>query len=227
MKRSGSALRAAIVLGMAAVCLGSAAGRFDQRLPLDRQPIHVLNRLTFGPRPADVEQVRRIGIDKWIDQQLHPEQIVENPVLEAKLKPLDTLQMAQWQIMEKYPVVNPAFAVRFPGIGDLPQQQTMRLLNGSVEERKNTLAALDADTRRRVLASGAPQMLEGLPAEIQEEATQARKTEQEERQKEFRRLMPPLSELLQPEQMRLARQGTKEEKLALINSFDSTKRQQV
>jgi len=227
MKRSGHALRAAIVLGLAAACLGTAAGRFDQKLPLDRQPIHVLNRLTFGPRPADVEQVRRIGIDKWIDQQLHPEQIAENPVLDAKLSPLDTLQLPQWQIMEKYPLFNAGMMVRPPAFSTLPQQQMMRLMNGSAEERRNTLAALDPDIRRSVLASGPPQMLEGMPAEIQEEANQARKAEQEERQKEFRRLMPPLNELLQPEQMRLARQGTKEEKMALLDSFDSEKRRQV
>jgi len=36
---------------------------------------HVLNRLTFGARPGDVERVQAIGLDKWIDQQLHPSAI--------------------------------------------------------------------------------------------------------------------------------------------------------
>ena len=36
---------------------------------------HVLNRLTFGPRPGDVERVVRMGIDRWIDEQLRPESI--------------------------------------------------------------------------------------------------------------------------------------------------------
>jgi uncharacterized protein (DUF1800 family) len=41
----------------------------------DEQIQQVLNRLTFGPRPGDVEKVRSMGIDAWIDQQLHPERI--------------------------------------------------------------------------------------------------------------------------------------------------------
>ena len=36
---------------------------------------HVLNRLTFGPRPGDVEKVRAMGLASWINQQLHPERI--------------------------------------------------------------------------------------------------------------------------------------------------------
>ena len=46
-----------------------AAAQMDQR----KQAVHVLNRLTFGPRLGEVDQVMAIGVDKWIDQQLHPE----------------------------------------------------------------------------------------------------------------------------------------------------------
>jgi uncharacterized protein (DUF1800 family) len=35
----------------------------------------VLNRLAFGPRPGEAEQVRAMGVDRWIEQQLHPEKI--------------------------------------------------------------------------------------------------------------------------------------------------------
>ena len=40
-----------------------------------KRALQALNRLTFGPRPGDVERVMAIGVDKWIDQQLHPEKI--------------------------------------------------------------------------------------------------------------------------------------------------------
>jgi uncharacterized protein (DUF1800 family) len=48
----------------------------DQRelLP-DEQVQQVLNRLAFGARPGDAAAVRAMGVDKWIDQQLHPERI--------------------------------------------------------------------------------------------------------------------------------------------------------
>jgi len=44
-------------------------------LTADQQVLQVLNRLTFGPRPGDVQAVRAMGIDAWIDRQLHPDNI--------------------------------------------------------------------------------------------------------------------------------------------------------
>ncbi|MGI8401201.1 MAG: DUF1800 domain-containing protein [Gemmatimonadaceae bacterium] len=46
-----------------------------RELPADQQIIQALSRLTFGPRPGDMLKVRAIGLDKWIDQQLHPDKI--------------------------------------------------------------------------------------------------------------------------------------------------------
>src|SRR3989442_12383142 len=103
MKRFGRSLGLAALLVTALGFPGLAAGRGDQKLSVDKQIIHVLNRLTFGPRPGDVEKVRRVGVDKWIDLQLHPDRIPENPILEARLRPLDTLQLHACQILEKYP----------------------------------------------------------------------------------------------------------------------------
>src|SRR5262245_2954540 len=229
MKRLVYGLSVAALLAVAVAFL-NAAGRFDQKLPPDKQIIHVLNRLTFGPRAVDVEQVRRLGVDKWIDQQLHPERIAENPVLDAKLKPLETLQLATWQMLEKYPVAGPNAFIRPPSLmamQTLPPQQMTRLMNGSVEERKATLASLDPETRRLILTAGPSQMLDGLPEELREESAKLRKGEQEEIHKEMRRRNPPLQELLNADQIRTARMGTREEKLALINSFDGEKRQQI
>jgi uncharacterized protein (DUF1800 family) len=68
-----------------------------------QKALHALNRLTFGPRPGDLEQVKKIGVQQWIDQQLHPESIPENPVLLEKLEPLDTLGLSTKAMLEKYP----------------------------------------------------------------------------------------------------------------------------
>ncbi|HKC79990.1 MAG TPA: DUF1800 domain-containing protein [Gemmatimonadaceae bacterium] len=55
--------------------------RSDVReLPADQQIIQALNRLTFGTRPGDAIKVRAIGLDKWIDQQLHPEGIDDSAI---------------------------------------------------------------------------------------------------------------------------------------------------
>jgi uncharacterized protein (DUF1800 family) len=69
----------------------------------DQKALHALNRLTFGPMPGDLEQVKQMGVHQWIEQQLQPESIPENPVLLAKLAPLDTLQMGTAAMLQKYP----------------------------------------------------------------------------------------------------------------------------
>lgn len=43
--------------------------------------IHVLNRLTFGARPADIGRIRQLGISEWIEWQLQPEAI-DDPISE-------------------------------------------------------------------------------------------------------------------------------------------------
>src|SRR4051812_40015678 len=44
---------------------------------------HVLSRLTFGARTGDAERVAAMGVDKWIDQQLHPEMIADSVLVRA------------------------------------------------------------------------------------------------------------------------------------------------
>ncbi len=76
---------------------------FHAKLDKNKQILHALDRLTFGPRPGDVEAVRRMGLKKWIDQQLHPERIRENPYLEARLEPLESLRMTPLEAVQHYP----------------------------------------------------------------------------------------------------------------------------
>src|SRR5712692_2737608 len=66
---------------------------FRHKLSKDNQILHALDRLTFGPRKGDVESVRKMGLKKWIELQLHPERIPENPELAKKLEPLESLRM--------------------------------------------------------------------------------------------------------------------------------------
>src|SRR5215471_2483244 len=75
---------------------------FDVKLKPDKQVTHVLSRLTFGARPGDAAEVQRLGVERWIDLQLHPERIPENPVLEARVEPLASLKLQTFEINEKY-----------------------------------------------------------------------------------------------------------------------------
>jgi uncharacterized protein (DUF1800 family) len=72
------------------------------RLNDEQKILHVLNRLGFGARPGDVERVRAMGLDAYIEQQLHPERI-NDAVADAKIKNLATLNMTTAELYEKYP----------------------------------------------------------------------------------------------------------------------------
>ncbi len=82
----------------------ASPARLDHReLAADQQVIHVLNRLAFGARPGDVQKIRALGVDKWIDQQLHPEQI-DDQSIEAFLNHYDILREDQGQLLQEYAV---------------------------------------------------------------------------------------------------------------------------
>jgi uncharacterized protein (DUF1800 family) len=72
------------------------------QIPEDKQIVHALNRFTFGVRPGDVERVRAMGLDKWFDEQLHPDKINDN-ALEARIAPFRTLKMSTREMVENFP----------------------------------------------------------------------------------------------------------------------------
>jgi uncharacterized protein (DUF1800 family) len=76
---------------------------FQKKLNNDQQILQALDRLTFGPRPGDVAQVKKMGVKKWVDLQLHPERIPENAALEAQLRPLESLRMTPLEAVQHYP----------------------------------------------------------------------------------------------------------------------------
>src|SRR5918997_1307846 len=68
----------------------------------EQRIIHVLNRLGFGARPGDVERVKALGLENYINQQLNPEKIADT-VAENKVKDLNVLNMTTAELYEKYP----------------------------------------------------------------------------------------------------------------------------
>jgi uncharacterized protein (DUF1800 family) len=67
-----------------------------------QRAVHALDRLTFGPRPGDVQAVTAMGVDKWIDLQLHPEKI-DNSAMQARLAPYRTLYMSSRDVVLAFP----------------------------------------------------------------------------------------------------------------------------
>jgi len=67
-----------------------------------KRAVHALNRLTFGPRPGDVQRVMAIGVDAWIDEQLHPSRI-NDEALESRLAPFRALRLSPREVAEDFP----------------------------------------------------------------------------------------------------------------------------
>jgi len=96
-----------------------------RELPADQQIIQALNRLTFGAKPGDILKVRAIGLDKWIDQQLQPEKINDDP-MNAFVRNYSALDENQSDLLKQY----------------AEQQQQRREVK---RERADTTQAMTAD----------------------------------------------------------------------------------
>ncbi|SDC33665.1 Uncharacterized conserved protein, DUF1800 family [Massilia sp. PDC64] len=90
--------RASLAL-LAAVLMATGAASAANS---DTQALHVLNRLAYGPRPGDVERVATMGVQRWIDQQLHPETIPLPAELNARLAQLDTVNRSAGESVAEY-----------------------------------------------------------------------------------------------------------------------------
>ena len=124
-----------------------------RELSADEQVNHVLNRLTFGARPGDVEAVRAMGVDRWIDLQLHPERINDAKsdqyfaALESYNEPSQTLQ-------QKYPPPNQLLQ-RLGAKGDrskLTPAETAELRDATAGVRKVTIEAQSGRIDRALLS---------------------------------------------------------------------------
>ena len=75
------------------------------QLTSEQKAFHALNRLAYGPRPGETEALAASGdsgIEKWINEQLHPEEI-SNAGVEAQLKAFSSLSMSIAEIHEAFP----------------------------------------------------------------------------------------------------------------------------
>src|SRR3989442_14523393 len=94
---------AAIFINVFAINTGAESSKAAaNKLKEDQKILHVLSRLGFGARPGDVERVKAMGLEKYIEFQLRPEKI-DDSATEAKLQNLETLRMSSAELYEKYP----------------------------------------------------------------------------------------------------------------------------
>ena len=134
----------------------SAQTRLDHReLAADQQVIHALNRLTFGPRPGDVQRVRATGLDTWVDQQLHPERI-DNSSLDKFLAHYSILKQDQNVLLREYTEVQRErrLARREAGdSADKPSRQDNMAMQQSAFSRRRVVGELQSSRVARAVAS--------------------------------------------------------------------------
>ena len=118
---------------------------FSQLLSTPEQLNHTLDRLTFGARPGDLARLQQTGLKEWLDQELHPERVPENPLLDERLAHLASLRMSIHETFTRYPP--PAFARgRGAELGSiLTPEQMQALKNGTAEEKREVLASVPED----------------------------------------------------------------------------------
>ncbi|WP_213803576.1 DUF1800 domain-containing protein [Granulicella sp. dw_53] len=68
----------------------------------EQRVLHALNRLTFGPRPGELEAAQTMGLEKWFERQLNPASI-DDSALDRRLDQFPAMRMQQADLMDRYP----------------------------------------------------------------------------------------------------------------------------
>jgi len=128
------------------------------KLTEEQRALHALNRLTFGPRPGDLRKVMAMGVDDWVEQQLHPDEI-GNGAMDAKLNQFRTLRMQIVDLVQTFPTNNLIRAVA-DGKTPMPTDPTKRAIYEvqvsilEEQQRQTQLAkegkAPDADAKAKI-----------------------------------------------------------------------------
>ena len=132
--------------GLLLVLPADSSKPFQTRLTKEQQALHVVDRLTFGGHPADLERVRLIGVEKWIDEQLHPDRIAENPLLATKLADLKSMQMPAAELFRTYP---PQAVVAQMARGNVPMPEDP-LLRRAIEQQVERYKVKKAEGKQAV-----------------------------------------------------------------------------
>ncbi len=99
----------------------------------DQKIIHLLNRAGFGPRPGDIDRVRRMGIESYLEEQLHPEDQVDT-FLNKPLLALNTLQMSVPETIQTFAPPPPPQATPAPSAPIAPKTLPIPALAQSMQK---------------------------------------------------------------------------------------------
>ncbi len=165
---TATALSAAIAFSLFAA--QSIAG--DQQAPKAQDNgealvAHVLNRAAYGPRPGDVERVRRIGVDAYIDEQLYPERIGIADDLQRRLAALDVQRLPAGTLIDAYRTEQRAVQA------EQRAQAAGADAKGPVDVNSELLATRRQQYRRLALQASEARLIQAIesPRQLQEVMT--------------------------------------------------------
>ena len=160
---SGAALAGALMLARRA----PAATLISAPLSADERALHALNRLGYGPRPADATAIAAQGADQWLErflsEQLAPRRLPQPEALTQRLASLDVLKLDQAELLGRYrdAVKAAREARREQAQGKTPDADAIN----AVREKIRPLVA-QAATARLSRALQSPAQLEEVLAEF-------------------------------------------------------------
>src|SRR5262252_5047778 len=99
----GRSLAFASFVAIVALPLAAAEADAPAALTERERALHLLNRLAFGPRPGDVDRVLALGVQTWIERQLHPNRI-DDRATESLLAGLPTVSMSRAELVARFEV---------------------------------------------------------------------------------------------------------------------------
>ena len=136
----------------------SASNYTSGQLRGDQRILQALNRFTFGPKPGDLEAVRKMGLDQWFDQQLRPAAIDETD-LNARLAAFPAMQWSMQDLFFRLPS-NPIIRQAAQGKVEVPPGGTLHAVYENQIYRIQARKEAQAD-KRTVAANQAPGLASG------------------------------------------------------------------
>jgi uncharacterized protein (DUF1800 family) len=115
-----------------------------KNLSEEQKASHLLERITFGPRPGDVERVTILGWRKYLEEQLNPDSISDK-LIEEKLKPLASVHLNSSQLASNYvrpAVVQKALEARGKKEATGAEQNPQQMEAEAVNKRREALKVL-------------------------------------------------------------------------------------
>ena len=149
-----------MVVPQAAFAAGtSAPKRPERQAPLTQQErvLHVLNRFTFGPRPGEAEEVEKMGLERWFQQQLQP-QTIDDSAFEERMNAFPAMRLSQDQLMQQFPsqaMIRMSERRDFPLPHDRVTKAIMADARFEYDERQKAQALENKELARNAAANGA------------------------------------------------------------------------